>query len=182
MKRVCYLIVTALLLSGCSSEKPDANMVAGVVPDCSMIERVATETKSLEMPCLDGSEIINFHAIRGPIVVNVWGSWCVGCREEMPYFVDLYASDYFKSGEIKLLGIDVQETTPEDGKNFIRSYGMNWPHLIDIEDNSKFLFGPGVPVTWFVDANGEVIDRKIGAYANKEELFQQVEKAFKVKL
>ena len=182
MKRISLLIVFTLLLSGCSSQKSDVASVAGVVPDCSTIERVTTEIKSLEMPCLDGSEIINFHAIRGPIVVNVWGSWCVGCREEMPYFVDLYANDYFKSGEIKLLGVDVQETTPQDGKDFVKSYGMSWPHLIDIEDNSKTLFGPGVPVTWFIDANGDVVDQKIGAYSNKEELFQQVEKAFKIKL
>ena len=182
MKRVSALIVFTLLISACSSEKSDVSMVAGVVPDCSAIERVTTVIKSLEMPCLDGSEIINFHAIRGPIVVNVWGSWCVGCREEMPYFVDLYANDYFKSGEIKLLGVDVQETTPQDGKDFVKSYGMSWPHLIDIEDNSKTLFGPGVPVTWFIDVNGDVVDQKIGAYLNKEELFQQVEKAFKIKL
>jgi len=182
MKRISLLIVFTLLLSGCSSQKSDVASVAGVVPDCSTIERVTTEIKSLEMPCLDGSEIINFHAIRGPIVVNVWGSWCVGCREEMPYFIDLYANDYFKSGEIKLLGVDVQETTPQDGKDFVKSYGMSWPHLIDIEDNSKTLFGPGVPVTWFIDANGDVVDQKIGAYSNKEELFQQVEKAFKIKL
>jgi len=44
------------------------------------------------------------------------------------------------------------------------------------------LFGPGVPITWFIDANGAVVDQKIGAYSNKEELFQQVEKAFKIKL
>jgi cytochrome c biogenesis protein CcmG, thiol:disulfide interchange protein DsbE len=182
MKRVSLLIVFTLLLSGCSSQKSDSSMMVGVVPDCSTIDRVTTETKSLEMPCLDGSEIINFHAIRGPIVVNVWGSWCVGCREEMSYFVDLYANDYFKSGEIKLLGVDVQETTPQDGKDFIKSYGMSWPHLIDVEDNSKTLFGPGVPVTWFIDANGTVVDQKIGAYSNKDELFQQVEKAFKIKL
>ena len=182
MKRVSAFIVFTLLISGCSSEKSDVSMVAGVVPDCSAIERVTTVIKSLEMPCLDGSEIINFHAIRGPIVVNVWGSWCVGCREEMPYFVDLYAHEFFKSGEIKLLGVDVQETTPQNGKDFIKSYGMSWPHLIDIEDNSKTLFGPGVPVTWFIDANGAVVDQKIGAYLNKAELFQQVEKAFKIKL
>ena len=182
MKRVSALIVFTLLISGCSSQKPNVSMVAGVVPDCSTLDRVTTEIKSLEMPCLDGSEIINFHAIRGPIVVNVWGSWCVVCREEMPYFVDLYANDYFKSGEIKLLGVDVQETTPQDGKDFIKSYGMSWPHLIDIEDNSKTLFGPGVPVTWFIDANGVVVDQKIGVYLNKDELFQQVEKAFKIKL
>jgi cytochrome c biogenesis protein CcmG, thiol:disulfide interchange protein DsbE len=182
MKRVSLLIVFTLLLTGCNGQKSGLSVVAGVVPDCSEIEQVTTEAKSLEMPCLDGSEIINFHAIRGPIVVNVWGSWCVGCREEMPYFIDLYANDYFKSGEIKLLGVDVQETTPQDGKDFIKSYGMSWPHLIDVEDNSKTLFGPGVPVTWFIDANGAVIDQKIGAYSNKEELFQQVEKAFKIKL
>lgn len=182
MKRVSLLIVFIVLLAGCSSQKPDASMVAGVVPDCSKIDRVTTEAKSLEMPCLDGSEIINFYAIRGPIVVNVWGSWCAGCREEMPYFIDLYENKYFKSGEIKLLGVDVQETTPQDGKDFIKSYGMSWPHLIDIEDNSKSIFGPGVPVTWFIDANGAVIDQKIGAYLNKDELFQQVEKAFQIKL
>jgi cytochrome c biogenesis protein CcmG, thiol:disulfide interchange protein DsbE len=182
MKRVSLLIVFTLLISGCSSQKSGLSVVAGVVPDCSEIEQVTTEAKSLEMPCLDGSEIINFHAIRGPIVVNVWGSWCVGCREEMPYFIDLYANDYFKRGEIKLLGVDVQETTPQDGKDFIKSYGMSWPHLIDVEDNSKTLFGPGVPVTWFIDANGVVVDQKIGAYSNKDELFQQVEKAFKIKL
>ena len=180
MKRICFLIITTLVLSGCSSEKPDASMVVGVVPSCSEIDRVSTETKSLELPCLDGSEIINFHAIRGPIVVNVWGSWCVGCRKEMPYFIDLYANDYFKNGELKLLGVDVQETTPEDGKNFIKSYGMSWPHLIDIEDNSKSLFGPGVPVTWFIDSNGVVVDKHIGAYQNKKQLFNQVEKAFGV--
>jgi cytochrome c biogenesis protein CcmG/thiol:disulfide interchange protein DsbE len=59
---------------------------------------------------------------------------------------------------------------------------MSWPHLIDIEDKSKFLFGPGVPVTWFIDETGAVVESKIGAYSSKEELFKQVEKAFKVKL
>ena len=182
MKRVSALVIATLLLSSCASKTPDTPVAVGVIPDCSTIIRVATAVKSLEMPCLDGSEIINFHAIRGPIVVNVWGSWCVGCREEMPYFIDLYATSKFKNGDIKLLGIDVQERTLDAGQAFIKSYGMSWPHLIDIEDKSKFLFGPGVPVTWFIDEEGKVASTKIGAYTNKEELFQQVEKAFKIRL
>ena len=182
MKRISVLIIATLLLSSCASKTPETPVAVGVIPDCSTITRVATAAKSLEMPCLDGSEIINFHAIRGPIVVNVWGSWCVGCREEMPYFIDLYATSKFKNGDIKLLGIDVQERTLDAGQAFIKSYGMSWPHLIDIEDKSKFLFGPGVPVTWFIDEEGKVVSTKIGAYTNKEELFQQVEKAFKIRL
>ena len=40
----------------------------------------------------------------------------------------------------------------------------------------------GVPVTWFLDANGDVIYKHIGAYQTKEALYQHVEKYFKVKL
>ena len=59
---------------------------------------------------------------------------------------------------------------------------MNWPHLVDVDGSSKSIFGPGVPVTWFIDENGKTIEIKIGAYTNKKQLFRQVEKAFGVKL
>jgi len=59
---------------------------------------------------------------------------------------------------------------------------MSWPHLIDIEDKGKFLFGPGVPVTWFIDQNGKVVDSRIGSYNIKQQLYDQVEKAFGIKL
>jgi hypothetical protein len=67
-------------------------------------------------------------------------------------------------------------------KSFIKAYGMSWPHLVDSDGRSKGLFGPGVPVTWFIDERGEVVGKMIGAYLNKEQLFSQVENAFEVKL
>jgi hypothetical protein len=100
----------------------------------------------------------------------------------MPYFIDLYASPIFKSGEIKLLGVDVEESSKDAAPKFIKAYGMSWPHLVDSDGRSKGLFGPGVPVTWLIDERGEVVGKKIGAYLNKKELFNQVEKAFGVKL
>ena len=56
------------------------------------------------------------------------------------------------------------------------------PNLEDSSVISKSIFGPGVPVTWFIDENGKTIDTKIGAYTNKKQLFNQVEKTFGVKL
>ena len=182
MKILSILFASTLLLTGCGSSPNQTTTTAGIVPDCSKIERVATAEKSLEMPCLDGSEIINFHAIRGPIVVNVWGSWCTGCREEMPFLVDLYATDAFKNGQVKLLGVDVQEKDLLSGPSFVKAHGMTWPHLIDAEDKGKFLFGPGVPVTWFIDQEGKVVDTRIGSYNTKQQLFDQTEKAFGIKL
>ena len=182
MKKLLIIITSVLLITSCSTSEPLQTKTLGSVPSCGQIDMSKVSDKKLEMPCLDGSSIINFHSIRGPIIINVWGSWCEGCREEMPYLVDLYATETFKSGKIKLLGIDVEESTLESGPNFIKSHSMTWPHLLDIDSKSKFVFGMGVPVTWFIDANGDVIYKHIGAYRAKKELYDHVEKYFKVKL
>jgi hypothetical protein len=100
----------------------------------------------------------------------------------MPYFIDLYANPIFQSGEIKLLGIDVDEKDADSGPNFIKSYGMSWPHLEDLDGRSKIVFGPGVPVTYFLDKRGEIIHKHIGAFLSKDQLYEAVEKYFEVKL
>ena len=182
MKKLIIIITSILLITSCSTSQPPQSQTLGSVPSCDQIDISKVSDKKLEMPCLDGSSVINYHSIRGPIIVNVWGSWCEGCREEMPYLVDLYATETFTSGKIKLLGIDVDESSLDAGPNFIKTHSMTWPHLLDIDSKSKFVFGMGVPVTWFIDANGEVIYKHVGSYRAKEELYQQVEKYFKVKL
>jgi thiol-disulfide isomerase/thioredoxin len=185
MRRYLLIIFSSLfvtmLLTSCSS---NSNMPfnQGFVPSCAGIDTSRTSTNELLLDCLDGSGAVNFYSIKGPIVVNVWGSWCEGCRQEMPYFVELYEEELFKNGEIKLLGVDIEESSRQVGINFIKAYGMSWPHLEDADGKTKILFGPGAPVTWFIDEGGEVVGRKIGAYLDKEQLFTQVEKAFGVKL
>jgi hypothetical protein len=100
----------------------------------------------------------------------------------MPYFIDLYANPIFTNGEVKLIGIDVDEKKADSGPNFIKSYGMSWPHLEDVDGRSKIVFGPGVPVTYFLDSNGEVIYKHMGAFLSKAQLYEAVEKYFEVKL
>jgi thiol-disulfide isomerase/thioredoxin len=180
MRRISSLIAFVLLLSGCSS--PSTTQGTGFIPSCNEIRVGIISDKKLELPCLNGSTTVDFHQIKGPIVINIWGSWCEGCRQEMPYFIDLYATQSFKSGEIQLLGIDVEEDSPNSGPAYIKQSGMSWPHLNDIDDKTKAIFGLGVPVTWFIDSNGFVVDKHIGAYQSKKQLFNQVEKVFGVTL
>ncbi len=182
MRKLSLLIITALLLSSCSTGEQLPNAAIGVIPSCDEIDTSKKTSEVLKMSCLDNSSEINYYSIKGPIVINVWASWCTGCKEEMPYFVDLYANPIFTSGEIKLLGIDVDEKNADSGPNFIKSNGMSWPHLEDTDSRSKLVFGPGVPVTYFLDKSGEVIHKHIGAYRSKSQLYEAVEKYFKVKL
>jgi len=171
-----------MLLSACSAGEKTPTLALGVIPSCDQIDTSKVTKKTLKMQCLDGSSTINFHSVKGPLIINVWASWCEGCKEEMPYFIDLYANQLFKTGEIKLLGIDVDEKDAESGPNFIKSYGMSWPHLEDVYGRSKLIFGPGVPVTYFLDKRGEIIHKQIGAFLSKAQLYEAVEKYFKVKL
>jgi len=182
VRKFSSLIITALLLGGCSTGEQTQTAALGVIPSCDAIDTSKETSVVLKMSCLDNSSEINYHSIKGPIIINVWASWCTGCKEEMPYFVDLYANPIFKSGEIKLLGIDVDEKNADSGPNFIKSHGMSWPHLEDTDSRSKLVFGPGVPVTYFLDKSGEVIHKHIGAYRSKSQLYEAVEKYFEVKL
>ena len=179
MKKISILVITTLLISACSSNTQISS--PGFVPGCDQIKLLGTADKSTLMPCLDGSGSINFHQLKGPMVINVWGSWCEGCKEEMPYFVDLYETQAFESGQLQLLGINVEESSTDDAIKYIKKSGMSWPHLEDLDGVSKSIFGPGVPVTWFINEEGKNVDTKIGAYTNRKQLFEQVEKAFGIK-
>jgi thiol-disulfide isomerase/thioredoxin len=180
MKKILSLLITTLLISSCTS--PAKVSAPGFVAPCEQIRLLESADKSALMGCLDGSGEINFHQLKGPLLINVWGSWCEGCKQEMPYFVELYQSPLFASGQIQMLGVNVEEKSKEDAIDYIQKSGMSWPNLEDTSGISKSIFGPGVPVTWFIDENGKNIDTKIGAYTNKKQLFNQVEKAFGVKL
>jgi hypothetical protein len=100
----------------------------------------------------------------------------------MPYFVDLYRTALFKSGQIQLLGKNVEESSRNDALGYIEKSGISWPHLEDFNGISKSIFGPGVPVTWFISEEGKNVGTKIGAYKNKKQLFEEVEEAFGIKL
>jgi cytochrome c biogenesis protein CcmG/thiol:disulfide interchange protein DsbE len=180
MKKLLSLLITTLLISSCTS--PIKVSAPGVVTSCNQIKLLESAYKSVLMGCLDGSGEMNFHQLKGPLLINVWGSWCEGCKQEMPYFVELYQNPLFKNGQIQMLGVNVEEKSKNDAIEYIQKSGMSWPNLEDSSGISKSIFGPGVPVTWFIDENGKTIDIKIGAYANKKQLFNQVEKAFGVKL
>ena len=180
MKKLLSLLITSLLLSGCTS--PTKVSAPGVVTSCDEIRLLKDADKSTLMPCLDGSGEIDFHQLKGPLLINVWGSWCEGCKQEIPYFVDLYQNPVFKSGEVQMLGVNVEEKSRQAAVTYIQKSGMSWPNLEDTSGASKSIFGPGVPVTWFIDKEGKNVGTKIGAYTNKQQLFDQVEKAFGVKL
>ena len=84
MKKQSILLITILLISSCTSSTKVNS--PGFVAPCDQIKLAESAEKSTVLPCLDGVGEINFYQMKGPLVINVWGSWCEGCKQEMPYF------------------------------------------------------------------------------------------------
>ena len=177
MKKVLILLLT-LSLTGCSSVTKTA-VTKGEVVDCVDVNHVAAKAGDTLLNCLTGNEKISVESLRGPLIVNVWGSWCGPCKQEMPYFVDFH---HQANGKVKLLGIAVEEAKAQDAKDFIISNGMTWPNLYDAKGITRANFGMGVPVTWFIDQQGTVVYKHVGVVESTQELIDLTAKYLKVEI
>jgi thiol-disulfide isomerase/thioredoxin len=176
MKRALF-VVAALALAGCSSPQPVA--IKGEVISCDSITSAKSITKGATIECLDGSAGVSMESLRGPMIINVWGSWCSTCLAETPEFVSFYEK---AKGKVQLVGVAVEESSPENSEKFIVENGITWPNFYDREDKTRSYFGMGVPVTWFIDAKGAVKFKKYGEVKSEQELIDLTEKHLGVKI
>ena len=165
MKKLSLLFLTLISLSGCASQ---ASKIAtlGEVVSCDSIVR-STQSVGVQLPCLDGKSTLALDSLQGPLIVNVWGSWCASCKDEIPIFRSFYSK---AQSRLAILGIDVEEAKLSDGSDFVVQNGMTWPNVIDLAGKTRGDFGMGVPVTWFIDAKGVVVYKKIGVIKSERQL------------
>jgi cytochrome c biogenesis protein CcmG, thiol:disulfide interchange protein DsbE len=175
MKKV-VIVILLLLLPACSVS---STHVMGEVVSCESISKENSFTGGIDLKCLDGESGAQLEALRGPMVINVWGSWCGPCKEEIPIFRSFYEK---AKGSVQLIGVNVEEASIEDGRDFVEHNGILWPNLYDPDGRSRKYFGMGVPVTWFIAADGSVTGKKIGVITDEEELIALTEKYLGVKL
>jgi len=176
MKRT-LLIATALLLAGCATTQPVAQK--GEVISCGSVSIDKTITNGISVECVDGSTGALIQSLRGPMVLNVWGSWCTRCLAEMPEFVSFYSR---AKNKVQLVGVAVEESSPANSQKFIEKHGMTWPNFYDRENKTRGYFGMGVPVTWFIDDRGQVKYKKIGVIESETELINLTKKYLGVKI
>jgi cytochrome c biogenesis protein CcmG, thiol:disulfide interchange protein DsbE len=122
----------------------------------------------LELPCLSGGPPVRLRAEPPgrPTLVNVWASWCGPCVEEVP---DLAAFHERAGDRVGLVGV-LTTDTQRSALTFARELGMRWPSVVDDDGLILRAFLPGPPVTLFLDADGEVVHRRSGAFADLAEI------------
>lgn len=107
------------------------------------------------LPVLGGNGTGSISDYRGEwVLVNLWASWCVPCRQEAPV-LDRFARRY-RDRDVRVLGIDVQDNS-DDALAFLRQYRVAYPQLRSIGDERSAAFGStGVPENFLVDPRGRL--------------------------
>lgn len=126
------------------------------------------------LPCLGGGKDVNLSSLRGPLVVNLWASWCGPCREELPYYQQLHER---AAGKVTVLGVDYEDTLPGKALTLAKETGVTYPSVADPGGKLHVPFKVrGLPGIVFVDADGKVVHQEFTVIRSYEQLTDLVEK------
>lgn len=101
-----------------------------------------------------------------PLVINFWATWCTPCIEEMPLIDAFFRQNESKGWQVLGLAIDQPSRVRQFLSQFPVNYkiglaGLNGTELGKMLGNNV----GGLPFTVVLDANGELIQRKLGKLA-----------------
>lgn len=98
---------------------------------------------------------LDLAAFRGKVVLlNFWATWCAPCQVEMPRFVQ-WQSQYGPRG-LQIIGISMDDD-PALARRLCAKLKVNYPVAMGDEKIGELYGGIlGLPVTFLIDANGEI--------------------------
>ena len=113
---------------------------------------------AVTLVALDGAPVA-LAELAGPVVVNVWATWCPPCRRELPVFFDAAA----REREVAVLLVNQGESDAQ-----VRSYLATAGFSSDgvLLDPGGVIGGAlrvaGLPSTFTFDADGRMVDVHVG--------------------
>lgn len=154
---------------------------SGTAPDTVPSVLVGKPAPDFSLPPLPGANVpgLTRADLAGKVtLVNIFGSWCVPCREEHPVLMRLA-----KDSRIRLVGIDYKDK-PENALRFLEEVGNPYAAIGVDERGRTFIdWGAyGVPETFLIGPDGIIRYKFIGPLSDAslaKMLLPEIEKLLK---
>jgi len=146
-----------------------AGLLAGAValakygPDVQRVEVGARAPDFRAVDLATGDSVSLREHYRGAVtLVNIWATWCVPCRVEMPAMEKAYQS--LAPRGFKIAAVSIDEGSPEDVQAFARELGLSFDILQDRSTKVQQIYQTtGVPESFLLNRQGVIVKRVIGA-------------------
>jgi cytochrome c-type biogenesis protein len=113
-----------------------------------------------------GGDAVSLSSLEGEVVLlNVWATWCVPCRAEMPGLQELH--EEFDDEGLKMVGVSIDDRTTSDSRivGFLQSMNITYPIWRDSDNRFAPTFRTiGVPESFLISKDGYVVYQWKGAF------------------
>jgi len=170
MSKKTWLIVAILIIA--------VGAIVGIALSCN-----SSSPSDGTLPIITWNET-SLSAFEGtPVVLNFWSISCYWCRKQLPYLENVAQQS---GGEIKVIAVNIADNAASV-QNFFGDYE---PTMIIALDKNREAFVDycqkydnlrgAIPFTLFVDSEGVVQYKRIGAFISETELWDTLDSVFEI--
>ena len=144
-----------------------ALFVSGLKKDPSLVPSplIGKPVPNFVLPQLtDDKQTLTNNDLKGEVILlNVWGSYCIPCRQEHPLFMELSRSKL-----VDIYGLNYADER-QSAIDYLKSFGNPFKKVAFDKDSRVAIdFGVyGVPETYVIDKGGIIRYKKVGAISKE---------------
>jgi len=127
---------------------------------------IGNKVEDFSLPNPDGKEI-SFSSLRGKyVLIDFWASWCGPCKASFPHLKTQYAK--YKGDRFEILGISIDQNK-QAWLDELPKQALPWVQVLDNQNLARKIFAiVGVPTTYLISPDGEILMKEIGFQPNGE--------------
>ena len=141
------------------------------LPACPEGAGGPADLRGITAECLaDGRTVDIATAIEGPVLVNMWATWCQPCKTELPILAEYAATP--DAIPVVTLGV---ESRPADALELLTALDVKLPSLLDEDGRAKQKLHPiGLPASYLVEGGRVTLIENPRVFTSVDQVRQAV--------